>query len=117
MSRGVRQRLNAFVLLLLFAGSGVGLPAVDELLYHSGRDPGPLPGLAHLDPPHGCGAHSERCALNVIISVQPLGSVAQAATRIETTTSDYVAFRFITRLRSIDRSLLQPSRAPPLSAS
>jgi hypothetical protein len=117
MSRSIRQRLHACFLLALFAGSGLGLPALDELLYHSDRDAGPPAGTPHLDPPNGCGAHSERCVLPNVLSVRPFVSAAHAITRLEPPTRDIVVFRFISSLRSIDRSLLQPSRAPPVFAS
>ena len=117
MSRSVRQRLYAVVLLTLFAGSGIGLPALDELLYHMGRDSAPPAGVAHFDAPGGCGAHSEHCVLAASASVRQHAAVAQQLLRIEVVTTDYVVFHPVLSLRTVDRSLLQPSRAPPVIAS
>jgi hypothetical protein len=117
MSRTLRQRVHAVLLLAIFAGSGTGLPALDELLYHTGRDSGPPAGIAHLDPPQGCGAHSEHCALTALTSVRPLVAVHQPDLRTEIVVPDDGLFHPVSFLRSADRSLLQPSRAPPVSAS
>jgi len=117
MSRSVRQRLHAILLLTLFAGSGTGLPALDELLYHSGRESGPPAGVAHLDPPHGCGAHSEHCALTALTSLRSLVAVHQPVLHTEVVVPDDGLFHSVSSLRSVDRSLLQPSRAPPVIAS
>ena len=117
MSRSVRQRLYAVLLLSLFAGSGIGLPAVDELLYHMGRDSAPPAGVAHFDAPGGCGAHSEHCVLVASASIRQHAAIAQQLLRIEVVTTDYVVFHPVLSLRTVDRSLLQPSRAPPVIAS
>jgi hypothetical protein len=117
MSRSVRQRLYAVLLLSLFAGSGIGLPAVDELLYHMGRDSAPPAGVAHFDAPGGCGAHSEHCVLVASASVRQHAAITQQLLRIEVVTTDYVVFQPVLSLRTVDRSLLQPSRAPPVIAS
>jgi len=117
MSRSVRQRLYAVLLLSLFAGSGIGLPAVDELLYHMGRDSAPPAGVAHFDAPGGCGAHSEHCVLVASASIRQHAAVAQQLLRVEVVTTDYVVFHPVFSLRTVDRSLLQPSRAPPVIAS
>jgi hypothetical protein len=101
----------------LFAGSGIGLPALDELLYHMGRDTAPPAGVAHFDAPGGCGAHSEHCVLVASASVRQHAAIAQQLLRIEAVTTDYVVFHPVSALRTIDRSLLQPSRAPPAIAS
>ena len=113
MSRSVRQRLHAVLLLSLFAGSGVGLPALDELLYHIGRDSAPPAGVAHFDAPGGCGAHSEHCALVASASVRQHATVAQPNLRIQAVSTQDVVFHPVYSPRSVDRSLLQPSRAPP----
>ena len=98
-------------------GSGIGAPALDEILYHTGRDAGPPPGIPHFDPPSGCNAHSEHCVLASFVSVRPMASASHTFPRIEVITRDYTAFRLVYTLRSINRSLLQPSRAPPVFAS
>jgi len=116
MSR-VARRLYAVLLLSLFAGSGIGLPALDELLYHMGRDSAPPAGVAHFDAPGGCGAHSEHCVLVASASIRQHAAVAQQLLRIEVVTTDYVVFHPVSSLRTVDRSLLQPSRAPPVIAS
>jgi hypothetical protein len=117
MSRSVRQRLYAVLLLTLFVGSGTGLPALDELLYHMGRDTAPPAGVAHFDAPGGCGAHSEHCVLVASASVRQHAATAQHLLRIEADTTDYVVFHPVLSRRTVDRSLLQPSRAPPVIAS
>ena len=117
MSRSVRQRLHAVLLLTLFVGSGIGLPALDELLYHMGRDTSPPAGVAHFDAPGGCGAHSEHCVLAASASVRQHASVSQQLLRIEVVSTDYVVFQPVLSRRTVDRSLLQPSRAPPAIAS
>lgn len=116
MSR-VARRLYAVLLLSLFAGSGIGLPALDELLYHMGRDSAPPAGLAHFDAPGGCGAHSEHCALVASASVRQHATVTQPNLRIEVVSTEPVVFQPVFSLRSFDRSLFQPSRAPPAIAS
>jgi hypothetical protein len=117
MSRSIRQRLYAVLLLSLFAGSGIGLPALDELLYHIGRDSGPPAGVAHLDLPGGCGAHSEHCALVASASVRHHAAITQQLLRIEVVSTETVVFHPVFSLRSFDRSLFQPSRAPPAKIS
>jgi hypothetical protein len=117
MSRSLRHRLHALLLLTVFVGSGTGLPALDELLYHSGRDPDPPAGVAHLDPPNGCGAHSEHCVLSALSAVRQLATVHQPILRLEVTSREETPAQWISSVRSYDRSLLQPSRAPPASAS
>ena len=117
MSRSVRQRLYSILLLSCFAGSGIGLPALDELLYHVGRDSAPPAGVAHFDAPGGCGAHSEHCALSASVSVRQHATVTQQTPRIEVVSTAPVVFRPVFSPRSVDRSLLQPSRAPPAIAS
>ena len=117
MSRSVRQRLHAVLLLSLFAGSGIGLPALDALLYHMGRDSAPPAGVAHFDAPGGCGAHSEHCALVATASVRRHATVTQQNLRIEVVSTEPVVFHPVSSLRSFDRSLFQPSRAPPAIAS
>ena len=117
MTRSVRQRLYAVALLTLFVGSGTGLPALDELLYHMGRDTSPPAGVAHFDAPGGCGAHSEHCVLVASASVRQHAAINQQLLRIEVVSTDYVVFRPLFSLRTVDRSLLQPSRAPPVIAS
>ncbi|HEV2083823.1 MAG TPA: hypothetical protein VGR09_01960 [Gemmatimonadales bacterium] len=117
MTRPVRQRLHAVALLTLFVGSGTALPALDELLYHMGRDSSPPAGVAHFDAPGGCGAHSEHCVLVASASVRQHAANAQHLLRTEVVTTDYVVFHPVVSLRTIDRSLLQPSRAPPVIAS
>jgi hypothetical protein len=117
MSRSLRQRLHAFLLLSFFAGSGIGLPALDELLYHIGQDSPAPAGGAHFDAPGGCGAHSEHCALSASVSVRQHATVTQPNLRIEVVSPESVVFHPVFSLRSVDRSLLQPSRAPPAVAS
>ena len=117
MSRSVRQRLYSILLLSFFAGSGIGLPALDELLYHMGRESAPPTGVAHFDAPGGCGAHAEHCALVASASVRHHAAVTQHHLRIEVVSSQNVVFHPVLSLRSVDRSLLQPSRAPPAIAS
>jgi hypothetical protein len=117
MSRSVRQRLYAVLLLSLFAGSGIGLPALDELLYHIGRDSAPPAGVAHFDAPGGCGAHSEHCALVASASVRQHAAVTQQLLRIEALSTEPVVFQLVSSVRSFDRSLFQPSRAPPVIVS
>jgi hypothetical protein len=117
MRRHLRHRLHALLLLTLFLGSGTGLPALDELLYHSGRDTDPALGLAHLDPPHGCGAHSEHCVLAAVSAVRQLAPVHHTVFRFEVYSRDEAPLPLVSAARSFDRSLLQPSRAPPASAS
>ena len=116
MSRVVR-RLYAVLLLSLFAGSGIGLPALDELLYHIGRDSAPPAGVAHFDAPGGCGAHSEHCALVASASVRQHAAVTQQLLRIEVLSTEPVVFQLVSSVRSFDRSLFQPSRAPPVTVS
>jgi hypothetical protein len=110
------QRLYAVLFLAFFVGSGIALPAADELLYHAGRDSAPA-GIAHLDPVGGCGSHAEHCVLASFRSVRSLASVGHQLPPVQAATSDTAVFRLVSSLRSIDRSLLQPSRAPPISAS
>jgi hypothetical protein len=95
----------------------MGLPALDELLYHMGRDSAPPPGVAHFDAPGGCGAHSEHCVLVASASVRHHAAIAQPILRIEVVSTDYVVFHPVFSRRTVDRSLLQPSRAPPAIAS
>jgi hypothetical protein len=117
MSRSIRQRLYAILLLSLFAGSGIGLPALDELLYHIGRDSAPAAAVPHFDAPGGCGAHSEHCALVASASVRQHAAVSQQLLRIEVVSPESVVFQPVFSLRSFDRSLFQPSRAPPVTVS
>ena len=117
MSRSLRQRVHAILLLSVFAGSGIGLPALDELLYHIGRDSAPPVGAAHFDAPGGCGAHSEHCALVASASVRQHAPITQPNLRIEFVSPEPVVFHPVFSLRSVDRSLLQPTRAPPVIAS
>ena len=117
MSRSVRQRLYAILLLSLFAGSGIGLPALDELLYHIGRDSAPAAAVPHFDAPGGCGAHSEHCAVVASASVRQHAVITQQLLRIEVVSTEPVVFHPVFSLRSFDRSLFQPSRAPPAIVS
>ena len=116
MSR-IARRLYAVLLLSLFAGSGIGLPALDELLYHMGRDSAPPAGAAHFDAPGGCGAHSEHCALVASASVRQHAAVAQQLLRIEVVSTEPVVFPLVSSVRSFDRTLHHPSRAPPATLS
>jgi hypothetical protein len=116
MNRPVRHRLHALLLLSLFAGSGIGLPALDELLYHIGRDSAP-PAGAHFDAPGGCGAHSEHCALVASASVRHHAAVTQQLLRVGVLSTEPVVFQLVSSVRSFDRSLFQPSRAPPVTVS
>jgi hypothetical protein len=111
------RRLYAVLLLSLFAGSGIGLPALDELLYHMGRDSAPAAGVAHFDAPGGCGAHSEHCAVVASASVRQHATITQQNLRTEVVSAQDVVFHSVYVPRSVDRSLLQPSRAPPAIAS
>ncbi len=117
MSRSVRQRLYSILLLSFFAGSGIGLPALDELLYHTGRDSAPPAGVAHFDAPGGCGAHAEHCVLSASVAVRQHATLTQQHLRLEVSSLAPVVFRPVFSLRSVDRSLLQPSRAPPVTLS
>jgi hypothetical protein len=116
MSR-VARRLYAVLLLSLFAGSGIGLPGLDALLYHMGRDSAPPAGVAHFDAPGGCGAHSEHCALVASAAVRQHATVTQPNLRIEVVGTESVVFHPVFSPRSFDRSLYQPSRAPPAIVS
>jgi hypothetical protein len=116
MSRIVR-RLYAVLLLSMFAGSGIGLPVLDELLYHTGRDSAPPAGVAHFDAPGGCGAHSEHCVLSASVGVRQHATITQQHLRLEVVSPKPFFFRPVFSLRSVDRSLLQPSRAPPVTLS
>jgi hypothetical protein len=117
MGRSLRHRLHAFLLLTLFVGSGTGLPALDELLYHSGREAGPPAGTAHVDPPNGCGAHAEHCVLAAVNAARQLASVEQPTHRFAIVSENETEFHWVVSLRSFDHSLLQSSRAPPARAS
>jgi len=115
MNRTLPQRLHAVLLLGLFAGGGIGLPVVDGFLYHSGVHSAPDP--VHIDPPGGCNAHAEHCALTAFASARDHVLATHQSSRFEVTSQDYIVRRAVPLLRSFNRNLLQPSRAPPSSAS
>jgi len=115
MNRTLPQRLHAVLLLGLFAGGGIGLPVVDGFLYHSGVHSAPDP--VHIDPPGGCGSHAEHCALTAFASARDHSLATHQSSRFEVTSQDYIVRRAVPLLRSFNRNLLQPSRAPPSFAS
>src|SRR3954462_15872611 len=116
MNRRVAHRLYAVFLLALFAGGELGLPAADELLYHMGKN-APGAQVDHFDAAGGCGSHGEHCVLSSFSSIRPHTIVSSLPLRIDTVTQSQASFRLVALLRSLDRSLLKPSRAPPVSAS
>jgi hypothetical protein len=50
-------------------------------------------------------------------AVRQRAAITQQLLRIEVVTTDYVVFHPVYSRRTVDRSLLQPSRAPPAIAS
>ena len=118
VKRTLAARLHAVLLLVSFAGGGLGLPAVDQVLYHAdGNAAAGLVGIDHFDSAGGCGSHAEHCLLPRFASVRPHPSVDQPVLRFELVADVDPSLRPVASLRSLDRSLLQPSRAPPVAAS
>jgi hypothetical protein len=116
MRRDLVRRLGGLFLATAFIAGGFGLPDLDALLFHSGRDASPVE-VPHYDLPGGCGAHAEHCVLAVAASLRQLGAMGTsrvAATRAVTTTR--VAVPAVAP-RSSERRHLHPSRAPPRLAS
>jgi hypothetical protein len=116
MRRTLVRRLGALLLATAFIGGGFGLSDLDALLFHSGRDAAPAE-VPHFDLPGGCGAHAEHCVLAVAASLRQLG--ARATTSVAVTRAErpeHIATP-VPSARSADRTNLQPSRAPPLTAS
>jgi len=109
------RRLGSLLLLTVFIGGGFGLSDVDALLFHSGFPPSTAE-TGHVDLPGGCGAHSERCVLSNAASMLQLAPLG-VATTVVAATSECDSFISVPALRSADRSLLQPARAPPAPAS
>ena len=112
---GIVRRLGSLLLLIVFIGGGFGLSDVDALLFHSGSHASTAE-TGHVDLPGGCGAHSERCVLSTAASMLQLAPRGAAANVIAAA-SESDSFISVPALRSADRSLLQPSRAPPAPAS
>lgn len=117
MNAVIGRRLQAIFLLSLFLGAGVGAPALDTLLYHTGHYD-LAAGATHFDPPGGCGAHAEHCVLTTCCaSGAKFAAVVSGPVRIEAVTQAYPVPRPVARPNSANRTFLQPSRAPPASAS
>jgi hypothetical protein len=109
------RRLSALLLLTVFVGGGFGLSDLDALLYHSGhRAPAELP---HYDQPGGCGAHAERCVLALAASLRQLAGGLSHLDSAADGQDLLVPVAPVVVPRSIDRSNLQPTRAPPIQAS
>jgi hypothetical protein len=92
-------------------GGGLGLPALDALMFHGGAMQTPAP---HYDPAGGCGDHGERCTmatafagirLPALHATPSLVSIAPIL-RFLAATPDRLAHRQPTHLPL--------SRAPPL---
>jgi hypothetical protein len=113
----VSCRLAALFLATTFLGGGVGLPGLDALLYHSGRQPySNVTRADHVDRPGGCDAHAEHCVLAASTSVRQVVTLAVGGMRISTAVCrDCVAAPVAPR--SAERLTLPASRAPPIAAS
>jgi len=116
MSRGLLRRFNALLLAVAFVTGGFGLADVDALVFHSGRQSQPAE-APHFDPPGGCGAHAEHCALVLAASLRQLAGTSGVVDRCSSAVHhDQVRAPVLTP-RSADRTNLQPARAPPIAAS
>ena len=71
MMRPAARRLYALLLAFVFVG-GLGLPALDAVLFHGASAPAPGP---HYDPAGGCGDHGERCTLATAFTATQLAPI------------------------------------------
>src|SRR6185437_8137752 len=117
MKAALGRRFQAILLLSLFVGAGMGAPALDTLLYHTGYQ-APAGGETHFDPPGGCGAHAEHCVLTTCCaSGAKFAAVVLGSLRIEAVTQTRPSSRPVARPNSASQTFLHHSRAPPASAS
>src|SRR5215207_8185056 len=114
MARSLHHRLKALFLTAVFVGSGFALPDLDALLYHSSRGNAPAD-APHLDLPGGCGAHSESCALSLVM---PVPQTPPSTPVVRSSVAPATEIRVPTvPPRSVTDRLLHPSRAPPAAGS
>jgi hypothetical protein len=111
MTRERLRRLVAILLLAIFSGSGLGLE-LDELLHPAAQHSGPL-GVSHLDPPGGCGAHAEHCALLRSAPARPLVEPGTARIPFIASITTPAGVSRPAPPASVDRDLLHSARPPP----
>ena len=116
MRRSLVRRLGALLLATAFIGGGFGLSDLDALLFHSGRSAAPAE-VPHYDLPGGCGAHAEHCVLAVAASLRQLGATVTTGVPVSRADLPEHIATPVPTPRSADRTNLQPSRAPPFTAS
>jgi len=115
MSRELARRLAGIILLAVFIAGGMGLQELDAVLYGSGHDSAPA-GVAHLDPPGGCGAHQEHCVLAPSALVRSLATIASARVPVGTTVSAPTLPRTPVLPDSAAPGFLHTARPPPAAS-
>ncbi len=112
MTRDLLRRFAALLLLTVFVGGGMGLQEVDALLYPSGHESGPA-GVSHLDPPGGCGAHTEHCVLVPSAAVRPLATFAPGRVPLDAAVVSPTLTDSAVQPESADADFLHSARPPP----
>jgi hypothetical protein len=107
----MRQRLVAFLLLIVFLGAGTTVPGPDALFHHlNGHADQPR---THLDPAGGCGGHAEKCTLGRA-STGTGAAVAQAPVlRTEAAEAPQPVVPSGIGIATADLAAIPHSRAPP----
>jgi hypothetical protein len=116
MRRSLAARVNALLLTIAFVSGGFGLATVDALVFHAGHRSEAADG-PHFDPPGGCGAHSEHCALVLSASLRQLPGAAGTADRFTAAEHEDRVLAPVLAPRSADSTNLHPARAPPTATS
>jgi hypothetical protein len=117
MPRTLLNRLMALLLAISFVGGGFGLATADALVFHSHGQRSDATGAPHFDPPGGCGAHAEHCALSLLASLRQLASTPGIVQRFAADLRSDKVVAPIVAPRPLDSTNLQPVRAPPTAAS
>jgi hypothetical protein len=115
MNRTCLRQFTALLLLVVFAGGGIGSEQLDALLFAAGHDSSPI-GVNHLDPPGGCGAHTEHCVLARAAAVRPLGTVAPIRVQLFAPATLSASCRWQIRAASVDPNSLHTARPPPAAS-
>ena len=102
----------ALLLLVVFAGGGIGPEQLDALLFASGHESSHA-GVNHVDPLGGCGAHTEHCVLARAAAVRPLGTVAPVRVQLLAPVTFSALRHWQIRAASVDPNPLHTARPPP----
>ena len=109
------RRFGPRLLLAIFVLGGLGLPVLDGVVFHTGRQAPTT--IAHFDPLGGCGGHAEHCQLATSASEERSVILRPAPAPVGGIIRAFSGPAPVTVIPSAIRDFLQPTRAPPVSAS